>query len=126
MCTGVHGHLIATVVGLVELVRVLLLHLDTLALLVSEARIVTCSLQRKVMIVLSVLGRAAIIALGIRLARMSALLLDEDSFEGCSSAAISDHHLLGVVEHLRVVDSARSGILLLGQVMLFSLLISHV
>ena len=82
--TRMHGHRIATIRrSLLELIRVHLLHLNPLRLLVSEAmRLVPSSLDRQMMIVLSVmLGRASVVALRVGLACVGALLLYEDSFK---------------------------------------------
>ena len=114
--TRMHGHLIATIrSSLLELIRVHLLHLNPLRLLVCEAmRLVPSSLDRQMMIVLSVmLGRASVVALGVGLARVGALLLDEDSFERGTCAAVGHHDLLRVVEDLWVVDPAGARVLLL-------------
>ena len=74
-----------------------------------------------------VLGSASIVALRISLARVSALLLNEDALERGSCSAICYHHLLGVVEHLRVADASRAWILLLAHFLLhLHLLICHV
>ena len=43
---------------------------------------------------------------------MSRLLLDEDTFERCPGASVSDHDLLGLVHHLRVVNTTRARVLL--------------
>ena len=79
------------------------------------------------MIVLSMmlLDRASIITLRIRLTRMGALLLDEDTFETGTSAAISDHHLLRIVEHLWVIDAAGARVLLLSMLIQVLHLVGH-
>ena len=123
-----HRHLVAAVGGgLLELVGVHLLHLNALGLLIREAvGRVASRLDWQVMVVLRRMGGAAVVALGVSLARVRALLLDEDSFEGGARAAIRDHDLLGVVEDLGVVDSAGARVLLLLQLVLLHLLVSHV
>ena len=123
-----HWHLVAAIgVGLLELVGVHLLHLNALGLLIREAvGRITSRLDWQVMVVLRRMGGAAVVALGVSLACVRALLLDEDSFEGGARAAIRDHDLLGVVEDLGVVDSTGAWVLLLLQLVLLYLLIRHV
>ena len=59
------------------------------------------------MIVLGVvLSCATVVALRVGLARVSALLLDEDALQAGASSSVSDHDLLCIVEHLRVVYAA--------------------
>lgn len=109
-------HLIATVgSGLLELIRVHLLHLNPLGLLIGEPMgLVTTGLDWQMVIVLSVmLSRASVIALRICLTCMSAFLLNEDSLERCTGAPVGHHDLLGIVEHLGVVYATGSRVLLL-------------
>ena len=78
------------------------------------------------MVILSVMrGCASVVTLAISLARMSALLLDEYSLKGSSGAAVSDHDLLSVVQHLRIGDTTRARVLLLF-LMTLGLLVGHI
>lgn len=60
-----------------------------------------------------VLSSAAIVALGVGLASVSALLLDDNALEGGTCATVCHHDLLGLVHNLGVVDTARARILLI-------------
>ena len=98
---------IAIVIDLVELVSIHFLHLDSLVLLVVEAMLGVSAVFNWQMVVLSMmLSCASVVALRISLARMSALLLDENTFQACSCASVRDHHLLGIIKHLGIVDTA--------------------
>ena len=78
------------------------------------------------MVILSVMrGCASVVTLTISLASMSALLLDEYSLKGSSGAAVSDHDLLSVVQHLRIGDTTRARVLLLF-LMTLGLLVGHI
>ena len=112
---------------LLELVGIHLLHLNALGLFIRETvGRVASRLDRQVMVVLGRMSGAAVVALGVGLARVRALLLDEDSFEGGARAPVRDHDLLSVVEDLGVVDSAGARVLLLLQLVLLHLLVGHV
>ena len=58
------------------------------------------------------LDSASIVSLWVSLTSVSALLLDEYSFQGGSGATICDHDLLRVIEHLGVIHSTWARVLL--------------
>ena len=94
------------IIDLAELVCIHFLHLDSLALLAVHAVLGVAAVFDWQMVVLSVmLSCASIVALRIGLARMSALLLDEHTFQACACATICDHDLLGIVKYLGIVNT---------------------
>ena len=93
-----------------ELVGVHFLHLNSLRLLARHPRRVV--LHRQVVVLSMVLRGAAVVALRVSLARMRALLLDEDALERSSRATVRHHDLLRLVHDLRIVNATRARILL--------------
>ena len=81
------------------------LHLKAFLLFVGQALCSASLLQRKSIVLTLMMSHASIVALRISLARDRALIIDEHALERSSRSSIRHHHVLRIVDHLRVVDS---------------------